>query len=598
MEDGRTDESFTAVADQASVYTSPESNYDSAPNSQSPKPAVCETTTKPVPAITNGDGDVEAVDSSYANPSSAQLDTAASDAESATEGPNVSAELATEADADDEPAQKPANEVDLDQCRVCLSKADLVNIFSLGDENMRICDIVMTVCRVKILERDHLPNFLCFACVDKVTAALRFKNACETTDQELRSKLKRSKKTVRRSRGDFILVDCQMSSSEDDEDNHKDDGAAGSAKKTRRRIKRDKDDDDEFRISDGEAEEASVASESSDSSYTLKPSASGSKRVGRPRGRRPKKKKFATTVASPSGRKPSKGTKSSNYKHDVVYVDAAPQMSGASSDAAEVEDPDDDWADSKPPPPPLPTPKRGRGRPRKDASATPLKSTPVAPSAPKLAMTSSAKSTVSNSTPTSRIPHKKRALRNDDDSDEDYRAKEKKSPGSARKGHPCPYCDEVFATMDRLKEHKKKYIGQKPLTCTICGKSFKQRVSFDLHVSRHKEDTSKRCSACDLTFASRIELRRHEQTVHEKTFACDKCRRPFTSQARLDRHVESKCPGHMVSGASTPASGSAAKTYVKKVKREPEEGQAPMGKDLFKCVAPLTTTYWSDSFSD
>lgn len=190
---------------------------------------------------------------------------------------------------------------------------------------------------------------------------------------------------------------------------------------------------------------------------------------------------------------------------------------------------------------------------------------------------------LASSTPTSRIPPKKRALRNADTSDDDeYRVTEKKSLAAAvRKEHPCPYCDEVFATAERLKEHKKKYIGQKPLTCTTCGKMFKQRTSFEVHVSRHQEDAAKRhCADCDLTFATRIELRRHDQTTHGMTFVCEQCRRPFTSQARLDQHSAGKCAA------------------AKKMKLEPDVRQALRGGDLFKSVAPLTTTYWSDSFSD
>lgn len=33
-------------------------------------------------------------------------------------------------------------------------------------------------------------------------------------------------------------------------------------------------------------------------------------------------------------------------------------------------------------------------------------------------------------------------------------------------------------------------------------------------------------------------------------------------------------------------------------KKKPDVEPQNLGKDLFKCVAPLTSTYWSDSFSD
>lgn len=411
------------------------------------------------------------------------------------------------------------NEVDMDQCRVCKSKTDLINVFTLEDD-LPISDLIMNVTNVKILERDYLPKLVCKPCLAKIKVAVELKSVCEATDTELRSKLKRSKKIGRvgRRRGDFILVDCELSSGDSDHE----------AK-----------DDDEFHLSE--------VSES-DVSFT----ASGKKKKrGRRRKSAPRKKASPKTplIDKRKSRRQGDENDDNEFGHEEVFVDEAPAMTDSSDDNEPI---------SKKV---KVTPAR-RGRPPKSPAAK-------AAAAAKLAEAQAS----------SKIPHKKRSFKQD--SDDDYVS----SATKTRKEHQCPFCDELFHTAGLLKEHKKKYIGLKPLTCDICQKAFKQRVSYETHIKRHQEDETRICKLCSQAFGSRMELRRHEQSVHDLTFECEKCKRPFTSRVRLERHIESKCPGF--------------ETHTPTSKRKSDaDGSAPMGKDLFKCVAPLTTTYWSDSFSD
>lgn len=428
---------------------------------------------------------------------------------------------------------KKENEVDQNQCRVCLSKDNLMNIFAFENKS-RICDIIMTICTtVKIIEKDYLPHYICTECLDKLKVAAEFKLKCETTDTELRKKLKRSKNKVRGS-GRFLLIDCEMSSGSEVDDNK---------------------DDDEFQISD-----VVESDPDSDASFkigkrksTRVKKKSPPKRKARSRVRTPSAKAKAATSTSSASKRTSKNTEkpapeTKRIKHDVVYIEALPELS---------DDEDEDKDKDVP---------KGRAR-RSNA----VYNTPKSKSA----------TNQPSSSKTSKIPHKKRAIVDMIESD-DEDSKTTKEPVKTRE-HPCSTCNKMFPSWNALKEHRKTHSGE-TFACNICNKPFKQRVSLDAHIQKHKEDESRTCKPCNKPFASKLELRKHQQSMHEDqfTFECDTCKRTFTAKARLDKHKEGKCPGFDTSTK----------------KKSEVDVSSHLGRDLFKCVAPLTTTYWSDSFSE
>lgn len=483
-----------------------------------------ETDTKPAVAAESTVNDDESIKTT-----SLEIEPIVDDAEASTSGSKV---------AD--------GEVDQNQCRVCMSKVNLVNIFTY-ENNVRICDNIMSICSgVKILERDFLPHYVCTVCLDKVKIAIEFKSTCESTDKELRSKLKRSKSKVVRRRRDFILVDCELSSEASD----------NNAK-----------DDDEFKISDDEV----VAEDSEpDSDVSFTPA---KRKRGRPKKKTPKKKEIKaakkslqnTVTKTPrstrnSGGRSEVSSSTKSFRHDVVFVEA-PHL---------TEDEEDESEDDKPL-------KRRRGRKPKAETIA------AAAAAAAKAKAAVSKSSPASTNKNSKIPHKKRAIQPQSDNEDDDDVSE--VTNSAKKEQICQYCEKVFPTRTLLKEHKKTHVGEKPLSCNICQKGFKQRVSLESHIQKHKDDDSRTCKPCDKQFASRMELRKHQQTVHEDeyTFECEKCKRSFTTKTRLEKHKESKCPGF--------------DTTVPRKKTEVEV-TSNLGRDLFKCVAPLTTTYWSDSYSE
>lgn len=146
------------------------------------------------------------------------------------------------------------------------------------------------------------------------------------------------------------------------------------------------------------------------------------------------------------------------------------------------------------------------------------------------------------------------------DSDDDKPIRGRRST----KSHDCTKCDETFKTGVELKEHLLTHKGDL-FPCTKCDKSFKSKVYLANHLERHDQDDKRREEKIKAK-----ELKKQQQRQKEIQKRRD-------HEDRVKRQKDS---------------GSAEK------KKKPEPSPANSGRDLFKCVAPLTSTYWSDSFSD
>lgn len=156
------------------------------------------------------------------------------------------------------------------------------------------------------------------------------------------------------------------------------------------------------------------------------------------------------------------------------------------------------------------------------------------------------------------------AASNDDESDSDTAPpkKKKKPTGVAAErpagGLPCPQCDRVLANSHGLREHLKSHSTEK-FTCKLCNKQFKLKLSLDAHMARHREEKERAENAAK----AKVKIVKVPVQAVKKT-----------------------TPSKPVSSAS------------KKDSSKKREGEPATGKDLFKTCAPLTSTYWSDSFSD
>lgn len=194
-------------------------------------------------------------------------------------------------------------------------------------------------------------------------------------------------------------------------------------------------------------------------------------------------------------------------------------------------------------------------------------------------------------------------------------------PPKKRKSYPCPHCDKTFPYPSVLKVHsaihaKKKqhkcalcseafvytkdlyaHYGQahpeettkrepaseapKSFPCSMCDKVFGENKNLKVHEAMHMREKKYTCEGCDLGFTNMTVLNSHKKQAHPelcRPFVCNICNRSFKQQSALERHVD--C--HKIYDTA----------------KSSEAKKAPLVKDLFKSIAPLTTTYWSDSFSD
>ncbi|XP_005177071.1 homeotic protein spalt-major [Musca domestica] len=172
----------------------------------------------------------------------------------------------------------------------------------------------------------------------------------------------------------------------------------------------------------------------------------------------------------------------------------------------------------------------------------------------------------------------------EDDGDPIGNHKRKRSDNSSPEVFACDECDHVFHRKQSLVLHRKVHTNERePIACKICGRMFKIKGAYRTHMERHRDEKNlMKCQKCSRTFLSNIELRRHMIEAHSQSGAimeCLKCKRKFVSASRLESH-ENRCHGNG------------------KNKKGNDTSNFVVGQDLFKTVAPLTTTYWSDSYSD
>ncbi|KAL7050511.1 hypothetical protein ACKWTF_004105 [Chironomus riparius] len=157
-----------------------------------------------------------------------------------------------------------------------------------------------------------------------------------------------------------------------------------------------------------------------------------------------------------------------------------------------------------------------------------------------------------------------------------------------KKREKCRDCNKIFGSKTNLKLHRKNAHQPKeeeaPFKCHVCGRCFKYSINLTSHMQIHKDSYT--CDECGRVFATKTDVKKHALNLHKcsLSYECNKCRRLYCSVKRYQKHRES-CSEHHASNAK------------KKLMRAREEVTST-GRDLFKTVAPVTTTYWSDSFSD
>ncbi|XP_017018679.1 zinc finger protein 316 [Drosophila kikkawai] len=199
----------------------------------------------------------------------------------------------------------------------------------------------------------------------------------------------------------------------------------------------------------------------------------------------------------------------------------------------------------------------------------------------------------------------KRSKEEDDDEDSPSVPKKKypTTPAASVGPFECEHCDLTFSRKQSYVLHRKTH-ERTEHTCPICGKKFKVEWAYKTHMERHEQERAQfRCELCSQVFRLRAELKRHMAVKHDEhgfIYECKRCQRTFLTSQRLQRHQAIGCqrPREEVRIKEEPRIKmepriSHSHGHGNHGKRRPGEG-----RDLFKAVAPPTTTYWSDSFSD
>lgn len=225
---------------------------------------------------------------------------------------------------------------------------------------------------------------------------------------------------------------------------------------------------------------------------------------------------------------------------------------------------------------------RPRGRPRKNASVTPAASSKA----------KTARATIVYVTP-KREATSDEDEEDDDDEDDDFDAEEEEDVKPAKVARrQCPKCKAVV--LGGAAHVCKANVA---FSCTFCSEKFTTHPLYMNHQQLHTNfQNANTCVRCHKQYPDKGQLRKHQSGVrcHKATRNdCYTCGRVLANASQLAIHLRTKCLPATKKLSPGGGGGSMVKREVKKEVVTPKKEQ-----NLFKCVAPPTSTYWSDSFSE
>uniref|UniRef100_A0AAY5EX58 C2H2-type domain-containing protein n=1 Tax=Electrophorus electricus TaxID=8005 RepID=A0AAY5EX58_ELEEL len=98
---------------------------------------------------------------------------------------------------------------------------------------------------------------------------------------------------------------------------------------------------------------------------------------------------------------------------------------------------------------------------------------------------------------------------------------------SGKKPYKCPDCGKDFAFLQNMKTHQRLH-QQKPFRCTQCRKGYSDEVQLQRHMLSHSGDKPHKCHLCDKSFGLAYLLRDHLNThTGERPHRCQECHKSF-----------------------------------------------------------------------
>ncbi|XP_055328364.1 zinc finger protein 596-like isoform X2 [Paramacrobiotus metropolitanus] len=117
---------------------------------------------------------------------------------------------------------------------------------------------------------------------------------------------------------------------------------------------------------------------------------------------------------------------------------------------------------------------------------------------------------------------------------------------TGRRDWLCKICGKAFTQSAHLRTHEKTHSNRKDYQCPYCQQNFSCKGVRDRHIRQHTGEKPYKCLLCEKRFTRGESLKFHEN-AHQgiRPYSCphEHCRKTFTKQSSLKRHIRSAHSG-------------------------------------------------------
>ncbi|XP_029923732.1 zinc finger protein 497-like isoform X2 [Myripristis murdjan] len=113
-----------------------------------------------------------------------------------------------------------------------------------------------------------------------------------------------------------------------------------------------------------------------------------------------------------------------------------------------------------------------------------------------------------------------------------------KQTHAAGGGFSCSKCEQVFESARERDAHRQKH-RLPSLPCPVCGAPFSSQARLLRHLQTHPAEGAEpryTCRFCELTFTGVTQLRIHQRSHTPRSFRCEQCHKAFGTAGGLQAH--------------------------------------------------------------